>query len=922
MAYNGDSSLGRRRRARRTLRKRDGNGNGKGLPFWLKLLIGFGALAFAGLAVMAAVAFAVYQGYADDLVAPDELAINQPSYGARIYDRNGVLLYEFIDKHSGLRRPVRVDEVSEAFLAATIATEDDSFFTNPGVNIKGLLRAAWENFSPLGDAPGVLEGSGGSSITQQLVKNVYIPQEERQKRSISRKIKETVYAIELTRKYEKEQILEWYINQISYGGIYNGVQAASLGYFGKPASELTLAEAALLAGIPQSPAAYNPIENAEAARERRDQILDLMLRKGAIQIGDKRHFTVNAEDVAHAKEEPIGISRSRFECEACHFVFSYVQPQLEMLFGSEALVKDGLIVTTTLDLKLQHAAEANLEKWIREFENVSNSRNGAVVVADPKTGEILTMVGSRDYFNPDLDGNVNNALACNSPGSSFKPFAYLTAFLELGWGPGTVILDTPVTYVQPDGTEFEPVNPNKSFAGPITIRNALGNSLNVPAVKTAAAVGAPKIVDQARRMGFVKTFRSWPAGCQRGGYGPAIATGGVDVTLEEMVFGYTVFANGGVMRGQTPFVQNRQGERKIDPVSILKVEDALGRVRFDVNTRRQEERVVQEEYTYLVTSILTDPQAQCIIFGCGGITVPGYTVAVKTGTSEPFDPKGPKAGKIGETWAFGYTPDVVVGIWAGNSDNAPIVNIFSTSISFRAMRDTVLSYYDGRRQTAFTRPEGIVEETVCVPSGLRPSSLCGRTTKDIWVKDKVPANQDSWWQRVRIDVRNGLLATASTPSQYVSEQVMLVLPRELLQTEEQQRQAKEWAETLGLPLAPSETSSSSSELPVVIFSPSPGAAVSGTVQVQGRAASADFRSYRLEYGPGLSPASWTIIGQGSAPVQNGTLGVWNTAALPRGTYTLQLTVVDGQRGNLTARVTVNVGLPAPTPTPTPRPNAP
>ena len=421
-------------------------------------LVVLGAIAAAGVA---AYAINTYNTYANELVAPDELAINQPSYGAKIYDRNGKLLYEYVDDKSGLRRPTPIENVAPAFLAATISTEDDSFFTNPGVNIQGLMRAALEN-SPLGDSGQLFEGSGGSSITQQLVKNVYIPAEERQQRSIDRKIKETVYALELTQRYSKERILEWYVNQISYGGVFNGVQAAALGYFGKNASDLTLAQAALLAGIPQSPAAYDPITHPDTSKQRRDEVLDLMLRQSPIQVGEDKYFTVTEADVARAKAEPINIQESQFEIEAPHWVLSYIEPQLREMLGCpsrlqmqlevqagtrdlllgrpgegcDALFTQGLIVTTTLDLDLQKKVEGILRDQIDKYEESSNTHNGAMMVMDPHTGEILVMVGSRDYYNDDIDGRNNNAIACNSPGSSFKPFAYLATFENLGWGPG------------------------------------------------------------------------------------------------------------------------------------------------------------------------------------------------------------------------------------------------------------------------------------------------------------------------------------------------------------------------------------------------------------------------------------------------------------------------------------------------------
>jgi membrane peptidoglycan carboxypeptidase len=872
-----------------------------------------GAMAVVVLVSAAIAGMAFYGAYADGLVAPEELAINQPSYGAKIYDRNGVLLYEYVDDRAGLRRPVALDDISHAFLAATISTEDDSFYTNPGVNIKGLLRATWENFSPFADTPGVLSGTGGSSITQQLVKNVYIAEEDRGSRSVDRKVKETIYAIELTRRYEKERILEWYVNQISYGGLYYGVDAAAQGYFGKSARDLTLGEAALLAGIPQSPAAYDPVNSLDVAIARRGEILDLMERQVPIQIGKDTYFHPTPEEIEAARHEEVHIVERRFPIRAPHFVWTYVEPQLRVMLGCsplpevkcDGLLRDGLAVTTTLDIELHEEAVDILEVRIRDFENVSGSRNGAVLVIDPQTGEILVMVGSRDYWRDDIQGKNNNATALNSPGSSFKPFVYLASFMQLGWGPGTVILDTPYSFTEVDGSRFVPVNPARNFSGPVTLRYALGNSLNIPAVKVAEAVGPRNVVEHAKKMGFTGLMT---------GYGPAIATGGVDLTPLDLTYGYSVLAGGGVMRGQTPLIPHRADERQVDPVSILRVEDAQGRVRWDIEERRKEERVVKEEFVYLVTSILADPQAQCATFGCGALAVEGKSVAVKTGTSSPFNPDGPLGGMIGETWAFGYTADYVVGIWAGNSDNSPIANIFSTSIGFRAMRDVMLAAYAGKPQTPTPRPAGVVEETVCVPSGLKPSPLCGRTTRDLFVKDALPEKEDDWWQRVRIDVRNGLLAGPATPPQFIQEQVMLVLPQEVLRTEADRARAQEWAQALNLPLAPTEVSTSSADLPVIIFSPGAGANVNGLVQVQGRATSTQFQAYRLEFGSGTSPSSWQLIGQGSSPVESGILGVWNTTTLQPGQYTLRLVVQDRGQGAISAMVTVNVGAPV-TPTP-------
>ena len=957
--YEGYEAYARRRRA---LRRRSGHygyyGGARGgsetmkrgFPIWAMALLGMLALGGVFAAGSAAYVIDTYNGYADELVAPDELAINQPSFGATVFDRNGKLLYEYVDDKAGLRRPTPIEEISPAFLAATISTEDDSFFTNPGVNFEGLARAALEN-SPLSDSGDLFEGSGGSSITQQLVKNVYIPAEERQERSIDRKVKETVYALELTERYEKSRILEWYVNQISYGGVFNGVGAATQGYFGKPSSELTLAEAAMLAGIPQSPAAYDPVNQPEAATARRDEVLDLMLRQSPIQIGENEFFTVTEADVARAKATEINIEETQFEIDAPHWVLSYIEPQLRDMLGCpsrlemqlevqagtrdlllgrpgegcEALFTEGLIVTTTLDFDMQTEVEAVLRDQIDEYEESSGTHNGSMMVMDPHTGEILVMVGSRDYYNDEIDGRNNNAIACNSPGSSFKPFAYLATFEQLSWGPGTIILDTPVKYTDANGNVFEPRNPIGDYAGPISVRNALGNSLNIPANKAAAAVGSQGVVDEARKVGFVDTFRV--DGCSGfGGYGPAIATGGVDVTLAEMMYGYSTLAAGGVMRGQEPIAPHDSDEREIDPVSILKIVDNLGTVRWDIQEKKREAQVVDSGYAYLIWDILTDSSARCRTFGCG-LGIADYTVAVKTGTSEPYSDDDPICGrKIGETWAFGYSPDLVVGIWAGNADNSCLTNISSASLAFNAMSEVFALAHAGREVTFFPQPGNVVEAEICLPSGLLKSELCPMTSKDLFVEGDVPTEKDTWWQKVRIDIRNNKLASSRTPSQYVQEKVMLVLPPEWLDktkeedlTEEQRKQRDlilEWASTLKIDLAPTEDSDGSGTVgggsagtpdsPAGIFSPSNGRNISGTIQILGRAAVEDFKEYRLEYGAGLEPEVWINIITVPLERELGVLGVWDTTDLEPGGYTLRLVVTDEDGEEYEATVAVSV----------------
>jgi membrane peptidoglycan carboxypeptidase len=694
---------------------------------WLKRA----ALAGLGASIAFVIASAViYTHYGDKFVPPDRMAVNTPAGGAKIYDRNGTVLYQYVDDRDGLRAPVPLEQISPWLVAATIATEDSSFYTNQGVNTTGIVRAMWQNFNPLSGH--FLDGSGGSSITQQLIKNVYFPPSKQYSRSYDRKLTEIVFSLKLTDSYSKDQILTWYLNQISYGGLYNGVEAASRGYFDKPAKDLSLAEAALLAGLPASPTAYSPFEHPDAALNRRNDVLDLMASRIRLRVGADAYFTPDRSVIEAAKASPLGVVSRPFTIEAPHFVLSYVQPELEARYGRDALYHGGLSVTTSLDLGLQQKVHELLDQSIAQFEAQSNSHNGAVTVIDPRTGEILVMLGSRDYFRDDIQGQVNNTLAAMSPGSTFKPFVYLAAFLKSNFGPGTPIADEPVSFRESDGSVFRPTNPSGKYYGRITLRQALGNSLNIPAFKLAQSVGVGDIVAFGRRSGITTL---------NGNYGPSIAIGGVDMTPLDLAFAYSTLANSGTMRGQQPVTPHKSGERNVDPVAVLQVTGRDGQVLHEAKSAKRETQVAPPQQTFLINSILSDPNAQCLTFGCGGLNVPGHQAAVKTGTSEPFDPRGPDAGKIGGTWAFGYTPDVVVGVWAGNTDRAPITNIVSTSIAFRTMRDTMLAYFNGRPSTRFDVPQGVQRGRICytVPG----ERGCAMAVEDYYIPGTVQVDGDN-----------------------------------------------------------------------------------------------------------------------------------------------------------------------------------
>ncbi len=691
---------------RRRLRRLNGGRRRPGAPwFWL---VGGLVLLLAILGIGGGVSFAVYYHYADGLERPDVVLARTGSAGTRIFDRNGNLLYEFVDPLSGLKNPVPLSEISPWLVYATISTEDASFYDNPGVNIRGLLRAAMENLTPFG--PGFFEGSGGSSLTQQLVKNVYIPPEERAERSLGRKLKEVVLAIELKRRYDDDQILEWYLNQVYYGNFAYGAEAAAWRYFGKPAKDLSLAEAAMLAGIPSAPGDYSPAipENRLEATRRQHYVLDLMVEHGYI----------SQEKAEEAKQEELTFEEGAFPIRAAHFVF-YVKDvvtkmcekgQLELPEDtdcSQLVYRGGLRVTTSLDLALQQRAEDIIEENISAVEGRYGGHNAASVVIEPATGEILAMVGSRNYFREDIDGQVNITTSERSPGSSIKVYTYLTAFLQ-GWTPATVVRDEPVDIKSASGQPIQ--NWNFKFKGPVTVRTALAESINIPAIRTILAVGVEGVVDTAHKMGITSLN-------EPGRYGPALTLGGGEVNLLDHTYAYSVFANNGLMVGMPTVEDLPSGYRQLDPVAILRMENAVGTVLYEY-AGADSLQVVPEPYAYLITDILSKSAIQW-----SGLTI-SRPAAAKTGTSEGFH----------DALVMGYSPDRAVGVWMGNADNTPMAEgTFSFAGSGPIWKAIMEAAHEGVEVHDFAVPEGVyfapcagrsevfVEGTRCTYAPPKPS---------------------------------------------------------------------------------------------------------------------------------------------------------------------------------------------------------
>ncbi len=624
----------------------------------------------------------MYVDVALTMKSPQEMMLGVQ--GLQILDRNGEVIYD-VANQPGSNQVVPLQQISPNLINATVATEDANFWQNPGVNFKGLARAVYENLA-FWKHGGFFKGSGGSSVTQQLAKNLYIPPDQRYERNPLRKLKETMIAVELNRRYSKEQIMQWYLSNIFYGEGAYGIDAASHRYFDKAPIDLDLAEATLLAGIPRSPSYYDPITNFDAAKQRQEEVLSLMVRN--------RFITQDEADAAAA--EQINLQEGRLP-EATvtsdvgiHFAL-YVKGLLPDLIGKDK-AKGDLRVTTTLDLNLQKEAEQIVATKVDSYASL-NATNGALVAMDPTTGEILAMVGSRDFNDDSISGQVNNAIALNQPGSSIKPVTYLTAFMK-GWSPDTPIVDEPITLGSGDNA-YTLNNADLWYRGNVTARTGLGNSLNVPAVKTERYAGLQNVYIMAKRLGLT-TLKDLSF------YGDSFTLGGEDVTLLDMTYVYSVFANGGVQTGIDSTLGLPPGNRDLDPIAVLKVETADGKVLWQADPKS--ERVAPADKVAEITNILSDDTARYSMFGPHSpLDLQSRPAAVKSGLTDDAR----------DAWAIGYTPQLVVGVWVGNANNVPMKGATSTYTAapiWNAFMTTALQgqpvlALDGQAQTPAVTPD-------------------------------------------------------------------------------------------------------------------------------------------------------------------------------------------------------------------------
>ncbi|NLE44918.1 MAG: hypothetical protein GX620_09380 [Chloroflexi bacterium] len=882
------------------------------------------ALAVAATVVVViaggvASAVGAYSYFTRDLPALEQVEQAEQTFEtSKIYDRTGqILLYEVIDPTGGDRTWVTLDQMPENILCATVAIEDRTFWENPGINIRGIARAFWANIRGQ-------EIQGGSSITQQLIKNVIIEPEKRyigaegaQWEDYERKITEILLAYRITQRYSKEQILEWYLNTNPYANLAYGIEAAARVYFGKTVGELTLSEAATLAAIPQYPL-LNPFDDPQAARERQALVLDAMVKQGCI----------TPEEAVAAKYEPWNLSHitERYDILAPHFSV-YARKQLERMYGTEVVYRGGLRVYTTIDLDLQNQAQCVAQAHVRRLSGEDeatviqealdsgcvaaqflpalrasqvgrdhNVSNASVVVLRPGTGEILAMVGSLDYWNNEIDGQFNVAVdgTGRQPGSSFKPFTYLT-MLSQGYNAAHMFLDVRSAFQQGTGYPYVPENYDRQYHGAMRMRTALANSYNIPAVEAMQIAGVDNVIRIAHRMGI----NTLDEGLDY--YGLSLTLGGGEVHVMDMAYAFSVLANGGAMYG-TPIPPNqvRAGYRELDPVAILRVEDRNGRILYEYDQPETQE-ILSPQLAYLMNSMLSDQRARYAEFG--------HPNALEMANDRPAAAKTGTTNNYRDAWTVGYTPQLVTAVWVGNTDNSEMVSLAGISGAAPIWR-AVMEYELRDAEIApFVRPDGLIEMAVCSLSGKLPGPECP-TVNELFIPGTEPREHCTIHQTFRVNRETGRLCTVFSPPELCEERVYHVYPPEaadwLASLPEEQRPATPPTEYDTI-YGPSQR-----DAEVAIMYPSPYSYIAATVPITGSARGGDFNYYRVVFGQGLNPTEWIQIGSDHGEqVDQGVLEYWDTTGLD-GLYSLRLSVVDHSSALRETTIQVTVDNVAPT----------
>ncbi|HTX89711.1 MAG TPA: transglycosylase domain-containing protein [Anaerolineales bacterium] len=858
------------------------------------------------LLVMAAAAIYEYYSIAASLPSVSDLQQRASQFETtRILDRNGDLLYEINDPNAGRRTYVQLKDISPNLVAATISTEDKDFYTHGGFDPLAIGRAFWQNLTS-GETV-----SGASTITQQLARALLFTPQERDQRTYMRKVREALLAVEIERRYSKDQILELYLNEIYYGNLSYGVEAAAESYFNKSASQLTLGEAAFLAGLPQAPSVYDIYTNRDATLARDQSVVMDMLalsqERHCIAVSNATEpVCVDGAGAAAAIQE---VQNQTFSPPTAsmrypHWV-QYIRSQLEARFDAQTIYRSGFTVYTTLDPDLEDFAQQAVTTQVAALAP-KHVTDGALVAIKPSTGEILAMVGSPDFYNEANAGQINMAVSpTRQPGSSIKPFTYLAAF-EKGWTPATLIWDVPTEF-PPSGLpndpnpKYVPTNFDHKFHGPLTVRVALANSYNVPAVKTLQFVGVygdNGLIAMAKRVGITSLTRD--------DYGLSLTLGGGEVSLLDMTGGYAVIANGGL---------------KVPPVSILKIVDFQGKTVYQYQPPAGEQ-VLNPQHVFLMESILSDNAARIPTYGVNSVLNLPFQAAVKTGTSNDSR----------DNWTLGFTPDLAVGVWVGNADYTPMENTTGVSgagpIWAQFMTFAVPELTSGH-PTAFVKPAGIEQHTICTVSGTQPSSWCPSHREEYFAAGQPPISPDGdLWRQIQVDTWTNLESSPDC-SDFTKDRLAINVTDGNVQSWiSGSDEGKQWAHSMGFNdifFVPGRKCAASDPRPQLQFAGlEDGQTIAQNplnISIVANA-TGGFRSWRLEWGPGSDPGTWSLLmGDINTPVTSPTqVYAWDLTGVPDGQITLRLSM-QGDNGSAEKRIHLNLVVPTPTPTPTNTPTA-
>jgi penicillin-binding protein 1C len=872
----------------------------------------YGAFAAILLAI-AGTAFALYEYYAIASTLPDinDLQAQASQFETtRILDSEGNLLYEILDPSAGRRTYVPLENISPYLIAATIATEDEAFYTHPGFNPVAIVRAFTQNY-----ASGEVV-SGASTITQQLARILLFSTEEASDRSYIRKVREAILAAEITRRYTKNEILELYLNEIYFGNLAYGVEAAAQTYFGTTAGQLTLMQASFIAGLPQSPSVYDIYTNRDITLQRQQNVLRLMYtlsdQQDCIFVSNSpQRVCVSLEEAAAAALETLEYQFNSPDVviRYPHWV-NYIRSLLEAQFDPQTIYRSGFTVYTTLDPDLQDMAQDTLSTHVAGLAD-RNVGSGALVAIRPADGHILAMVGSADYNNA-VDGQINMAVSPRQPGSSIKPLTYVAAF-EKGWTASTLIWDVesefPPSGDPNDAREpYIPENYDERHHGPVTVRTALANSYNIPAVKTLNFVGVYDNPNTQEPEGLVAfAHRMGITDLNSDQYGLALTLGGGEVKLLDLTNAYAIFANLG---------------QRVTPTAITKIVDFQGNVVFEEATPSLEQ-VIRPEHAFLITSILSDNQARTPSFGANSLLNLPFPVAAKTGTTDDFR----------DNWTIGFTPDIAIGVWVGNPDNTEMQGtsgLTGAAPIWSEFMQEAIQHLTGGNPSAFARPDGIVEKVICVISGAEPSQYCPGERVEFFAADQLPPDPDEdLWQDVRFDTWTGLRASPECNKFTEDEFGLNVSDPWAVKWITQTDQGRDWAEDVGFDdpifFTPQVRCTANDPQPTLEFV-SPGDESHHNTHnldiVVRASATADFDEYVLEWAEGRNPGNrdWEELTSDDDQAENPeTIYTIDMDDMPRGAISLRLTMYSERGGYAEVLLIIHNDLPAPTAVPTSTP---